>query len=78
MSSVDEFPGAVEQRARRVNPDLQFAGDRDRIGVVTGQVDACIFGGTSGVANELNRIRERGLGDTLLDRRVHDLGERAH
>src|SRR5580704_9712478 len=40
LGSVDEFSGAVEQRARRVNPDLQFASDRDRIGVVTCTVDA--------------------------------------
>ena len=76
--SVDEFPGAVEQRARRVDPDLQFAGDRDRIGIVTRPVDACIFAGPSGVANELNRVGERRLGDALLDRGVHDLCERAH
>ena len=59
----------VRRLAFHVLDDLVRIESRKRpSGVVTGPVDACILGGTSGVANELNRVGERRLGDGLFDR----------
>ena len=51
-AAIDESAGPLEQRARCVDPDLEFAGSGDRIGIFAGVVDAGVLPGPRGGAHE--------------------------